>query len=585
MSGLSLRNTLTRRVDTVPIPADGPRRACTPAGRPSTGTRMSATCAATCWPTSSAGRCCTTASEVLHVKNITDVGHLRDERFDRGEDRMLVAAGLESQDDRPRSPTPTRRRSTPTRRPGQHPPRPRLPAGDRAHRPRCSRSPIGSSRPRLRLRAPRATVYYDVSSFAGYGAAVRQHARRAAGRPSRRRRAGQGRPADFALWKAAGEGRMLKWPTPAGARGFPGWHLECSAMALRYLGPDFEIHTGGIDNVFPHHEDEIAQSTPITGGPPVRLWVHGEHLLMAGRKMAKSAGNFERVTELLDHGLDPFAFRYLALTVALPPQARLLGRLLTRRPAALALAPRPISRALGPPRPTGRGRRPRSASGRRSRPGRSPTGVAGHAAGHRSRPHRRAPGRSSAARCALSRGGRGSTSGSCRRSTTTWTCPRRSPWSARRSGRPGRRRAPLARARRRPRARPRPRPRAGRRQRTGPAHPRCGGGSGRPVARGSLAEAPPWSPADSPGRRDFAAADALRDELAGRAGRSTGPAGRRPPAGRLALRSPPAARAGLAASRTARDPVEVPFRESVPFAFGTRSSRDARGGRRPAPRP
>jgi cysteinyl-tRNA synthetase len=86
-------------------------------------------------------------------------------------------------------------------------------------------------------------------------------------------------------------------------------------MGLRYLGADFEVHTGGIDNVFPHHEDEIAQSSPVTGGPPARHWVHGEHLLAAGRKMAKSTGNFERITELRDRGIDPLAFRYLALTV------------------------------------------------------------------------------------------------------------------------------------------------------------------------------------------------------------------------------------------------------------------------------
>lgn len=85
-------------------------------------------------------------------------------------------------------------------------------------------------------------------------------------------------------------------------------------MARRYLGDRFDLHTGGIDNVFPHHEDEIAQSAPLVGGPPARLWVHGEHLLMAGRKMAKSAGNFQRVTELSDRGLDPLAFRYLVMT-------------------------------------------------------------------------------------------------------------------------------------------------------------------------------------------------------------------------------------------------------------------------------
>jgi cysteinyl-tRNA synthetase len=85
-------------------------------------------------------------------------------------------------------------------------------------------------------------------------------------------------------------------------------------MARRYLGDRFDLHTGGIDNIFPHHEDEIAQSAPIVGGPPAAVWVHGEHLLMAGRKMAKSAGNFQRVTELVDEGLDALAFRYLVLT-------------------------------------------------------------------------------------------------------------------------------------------------------------------------------------------------------------------------------------------------------------------------------
>jgi cysteinyl-tRNA synthetase len=85
-------------------------------------------------------------------------------------------------------------------------------------------------------------------------------------------------------------------------------------MAMRYLGPLFDIHTGGIDNIFPHHEDEIAQTAAITGEVPARHWVHGEFLLMDGRKMAKSAGNFMRVTELAERAIDPLAFRYLTLT-------------------------------------------------------------------------------------------------------------------------------------------------------------------------------------------------------------------------------------------------------------------------------
>src|SRR5207249_8926112 len=111
-------------------------------------------------------------------------------------------------------------------------------------------------------------------------------------------------PEDFPLWKAAEPGREMAWDSPWG-RGFPGWHIECSAMSMKYLGPRFDIHTGGIDNVFPHHEDEIAQSTPIGGDVPARHWVHAEFLLMSGRKMSKSAGNFQRITELADRGTDP----------------------------------------------------------------------------------------------------------------------------------------------------------------------------------------------------------------------------------------------------------------------------------------
>ena len=107
-------------------------------------------------------------------------------------------------------------------------------------------------------------------------------------------------PADFALWKAAGEGRLLRWPSRWGD-GFPGWHLECSAMAMRHLGPRFEIHTGGIDNVFPHHEDEIAQSGPVVGDVPARHWVHGEHLLM-GRQAAWPARRHSVIAGFVEPG-------------------------------------------------------------------------------------------------------------------------------------------------------------------------------------------------------------------------------------------------------------------------------------------
>ena len=150
-------------------------------------------------------------------------------------------------------------------------------------------------------------------------------------------------------------------------------------MALRYLGPGFEIHTGGIDNVFPHHEDEIAQSTPVAGGPPVRHWVHGEHLLASGRKMAKSTGNFERVTELRDRGIDPLAFRYLTLTVR-------YGRKLNYSPPSIEAAAAALGSlrahlaALGPPPADGPFAAPPAL--RAGSAGPRPTGIAKGVAGH-----------------------------------------------------------------------------------------------------------------------------------------------------------------------------------------------------------
>ncbi len=250
--------------------------------------------------------------EVFHVKNITDVGHLRDERFDRGEDRMLVQAGLEHK-------TPAEIAAA-------------YEAAFHADEalvnilpanvfPRATEHVAEMVDLAERLEdaghayaSAEGNLYYSVASFPDYG--------RLSGNTLDELRAGhrgeiepdKRDSADFALWKAAGEGRLLKWPTPRWGEGYPGWHLECSAMAMRYLGDRFDIHTGGIDNVFPHHEDEIAQSAPFVGGVPANHWVHGEFLLMSGKKMAKSAGNFQRVTELRDRGIDPLAFRYLVLT-------------------------------------------------------------------------------------------------------------------------------------------------------------------------------------------------------------------------------------------------------------------------------
>src|SRR6266480_1420547 len=244
------------------------------------------------------------------VMNITDVGHLTDDTFDRGEDKMLVSARLEN-------------KSTDE---------------IAAYYTDAFMSDIRKVNIRPALGYPRATqyipqmielikklivqghayeiggtVYYDIATFPAYGRLSRNTTDKlltgVRGDPDPRKK----HPGDFTLWKAAGEHRQQVWPSPWG-EGFPGWHIECSAMSLRHLGPRFDIHTGGEDNVFPHHEDEIAQSAPIVGGPPARVWVHGEFLQVGGRKMAKSAGNIERIADVAARGIDPLAVRYLSLT-------------------------------------------------------------------------------------------------------------------------------------------------------------------------------------------------------------------------------------------------------------------------------
>jgi cysteinyl-tRNA synthetase len=117
---------------------------------------------------------------------------------------------------------------------------------------------------------------------------------------------------DFVLWKGHREGEPA-WDSPFGA-GRPGWHLECSAMSMKYLGASFDLHTGGVDNIFPHHENEIAQSEGASGSPFVKYWMHAAHLMVDGEKMSKSKGNFYTLRDLVAKGHDPRALRYLLLT-------------------------------------------------------------------------------------------------------------------------------------------------------------------------------------------------------------------------------------------------------------------------------
>jgi cysteinyl-tRNA synthetase len=118
--------------------------------------------------------------------------------------------------------------------------------------------------------------------------------------------------ADWALWKSAGDRTQMVWESPWGV-GFPGWHIECSAMSLDLLEGHVDVHVGGIDLRFPHHENERAQSNAVIGAEAVDLWVHGEHLLFEGRKMSKSSGNVVLVEDLVSKGIDPLALRLCIL--------------------------------------------------------------------------------------------------------------------------------------------------------------------------------------------------------------------------------------------------------------------------------
>ena len=153
-------------------------------------------------------------------------------------------------------------------------------------------------------------VYFDAQSFPSYGAISGN--RLDSLKPGHRYEYSEDGTkrfhADWALWKLARDRTEMIWPTPWGD-GYPGWHIECSAMSLKYLGDIIDLHVGGIDLRFPHHENERAQSNALTGSETVTHWIHGEHLLFEGRKMSKSAGNVVLLQDIIDRGLDPLAAR------------------------------------------------------------------------------------------------------------------------------------------------------------------------------------------------------------------------------------------------------------------------------------
>jgi len=247
--------------------------------------------------------------QTQQVMNITDVGHLTDDTFDRGEDKMLVAARLEN-----RSPEDIAAHYTAAFMDDVR----KLNIRPADTYPRATQyipqmiELIAALLEKRHAYEVDGTVYFDIASFPAYGRLSRNSTEKliagARGEPDPRKL----HPGDFTLWKAAGEHRLQVWPSPWGP-GYPGWHIECSAMSMSLLGERFDIHTGGADNVFPHHEAEIAQSEAVTGHRVVGAWMHGGLLMLSGARMAKSAGNFLRVTEIEEQGHDPLAFRYLAL--------------------------------------------------------------------------------------------------------------------------------------------------------------------------------------------------------------------------------------------------------------------------------
>ncbi len=222
--------------------------------------------------------------KVLYVQNITDVGHL----LESGEDRMLRQSKIEKIHPMEIAETITRSYFEDMDALG-------------IQRPQISPRATGHITEQIELirrlldtghaYEVNGSVYFDVRKFKGYGKLSGRALEDAVEGTRVGKREEKKNPEDFALWKKAEEEHVMHWPSPWGG-GFPGWHVECSAMSMKYLGETFDIHGGGLDNQFPHHECEIAQSEAATGKPFVRYWIHNNLVTVSGQKMSKSLGNF-----------------------------------------------------------------------------------------------------------------------------------------------------------------------------------------------------------------------------------------------------------------------------------------------------
>ncbi|HET9249231.1 MAG TPA: cysteine--tRNA ligase, partial [Actinomycetota bacterium] len=227
--------------------------------------------------------------DVTAVQNITDVGHMTDESSPEAVDKMLLAV-----EDEGLQPLEIAEKYTEEALADMAAVGIRLPdvmpkASEHIHEMiELTQTLIDRGHAYV---VDSGSVYYDVTSFPGYGQLSGNTLDKLkAGHRDLETDPAKRHEADFALWKAAGAGRLMTWPSPWGD-GFPGWHIECSAMSMKYLGDRIDIHTGGNDLKFPHHEDEIAQSEAGVGHEVVKHWAHGGFLRLSGQKISKSTGN------------------------------------------------------------------------------------------------------------------------------------------------------------------------------------------------------------------------------------------------------------------------------------------------------
>ena len=241
------------------------------------------------------------------IQNITDVGHLMEDF--QGEDKLLQQAQLEKRD-----PFEIARKYEA----GFHHDLARINILAANSYPRASETIDLMLQTISQLiasghayQSELGSVYFDARSFPSYGAISgnKLDALKPGHRLEHSDEGDKRFHADWALWKSAGNRTEMVWDSPWG-KGFPGWHIECTGMSLKFLNERIDLHIGGIDLRFPHHENERAQSNAVTSGEAVAMWVHGEHLLFEGRKMSKSAGNVVLVQDLIDRGLDPLALRF-----------------------------------------------------------------------------------------------------------------------------------------------------------------------------------------------------------------------------------------------------------------------------------